>query len=83
MDVVPVGAGLASGHRRFPVVRQVGAGAQIPNGVVHAGRESRRWPVQERDIRGRSQSPVVDQRRGRFAGTTGELNENFTRLARA
>lgn len=72
MDVVSVGAGLASGHRRFPVVRQVGAGAQIPDRVVHAGRESRRWPVQKRDIRGRSQSLAVDQRRGRFAGATGE-----------
>lgn len=72
MDVVPVGTGPAAGHRRFAVVRQVGAGAQIPDGFVHAGRKSGRRPFQERDIRGRPQSPVVDPGRRRFAGVAGE-----------
>lgn len=72
MDVIPVSAGLTSGHRRFSVIRQVGVGPQVPNGFVHAGGEPRRWSVQKGDIRGRSQSPVVDQGRGRFARATGE-----------
>jgi len=72
MDVVPVGARSASGHRRLAVVRQVGAGAQVPDGLVHAGRKPGRGSLQERDIRGRSQSSVVDQRRGRLARATGE-----------
>lgn len=72
MDVIPVCAGLASGHRRFSVVGQVGVGAQVPNGLVHAGGKPRRWSVQKRDIRGRSQPPVIDQGRGWFARATGE-----------
>lgn len=76
MDVVPVGAGPAAGHRRFAVVRQVGAGAQIPDGFVYAGRKSGRRPFQKRDIRGRPQSPVVDPGRRRFAGVAGESSSS-------
>lgn len=72
MDVIPVCAGLAAGHRRFSVVRQVGVGAQVLNGLVYAGGEPRRWSVQKGDIRRRSQSPVVDQGRRRFARATSE-----------
>lgn len=73
MDVIPIGARPTPGHRRFIVIWKVSTSAQVLDGFIHARRESRRRSVQERDIRGWSQSPVVDQRRGRFAGTAGKL----------
>jgi len=62
MDVVPVSSRLAAWHCWFAFVRQIGAGSQVPDRIVHARRESGRRSIQERDIRGRPQSPVVDSR---------------------
>lgn len=73
MDVISGSTGPTLRHRGIPVIGKIGSSAQVPDRVVHAGGKSRRWTVQEGNIRGRSQSPVVDQRRGRFARTTGEL----------
>jgi len=71
MDAVPISTGPASGHRWFTIVRQIGTCSQVPDRIVHARRESGRRSVQERDICGRSQSSVVDQRRGWFSRVTG------------
>lgn len=80
MDAIPISARPTFRYRRFVIVWQVGIGAQIPDGLVYARRKSRRRSIQERNIRRRSQSPVVDQRRRRVAGATGEFideNNNF------
>lgn len=62
MDVIKISARPAVGHCWFSILWKIGVGPQIPDGIVHARRESRRRSVQERNIRGRSQSPVVNQR---------------------
>lgn len=73
MDVVPNRAGPPSGNRGLAVVRQIGASAPVPDRIIHAGRKPGRRSVQERDIRGWPQPPVVDQRRGWFTRAAGDF----------
>lgn len=61
------------GHRRQFELRQVGAGASVPDWQLHAGREPGRRSLQERGVHTRSEQHAADSRRGQCAGDAVQL----------
>ncbi|KAL1140849.1 hypothetical protein AAG570_000777 [Ranatra chinensis] len=80
MDGLSGGARPPAGHSGFPVVREVGPGAQVPDGLLHAGGVARGWPLQEGGPYGRTQPSPPHPRRGRTPGTPG--NTPYHRIHR-